>query len=180
MGLVFGFTAKAQIADRGPLSYSFGGVYTNINGEKLSKDDLQGYLNSYQYADYLAASRKFKTGVILSGVGAGCFVITGVIIGSVMNAADRYDRKYNGDEADKWSDEEFDNDTVNVLGGAFYGGISSWVFIAGGVVCTAIGVPKIFIGNNKLKKVANDYNNQPSASLSIGLQPHGFGLAYSF
>lgn len=179
IGFLMGLNANAQVANPDLLNYSFGGVYRNSNGEKLSKQELQNYLSSYEYADYLSASRKFKNGVILTGVGVGCFATSALLINGIMRKGDNYMNKY-GDDYVPRDDDSFDDDTVDVLGSAFYGGMLSWVFIGGGVVCTAIGVPKLFIANGKLKGVATNHNNQSNMSLSFGAQQYGYGFALEF
>ena len=179
ISLLFGINANAQVANQDLLNYSFGGVYSNSKGEKISKQDLQNYLSSYEYADYLNASRKFKNGVILTGVGVGCFATTALLVNGIMKEGDAYMNKY-GDDYVPRDDDSFDEDSANFLGGAFYGGMLSWVFIGGGVVCTALGVPKIFIANGKMKRMATDHNNQFRASLSFGAQQYGYGIALRF
>lgn len=174
-----GICVNAQVVNQDLLNYSFGGTYRNSNGEKLSKQDLQNYLTSYEYADYLNASRKFKNGVILTGVGVGCLATSALLINGIVREGNSLTSKY-GDNSVPRDDDNLDEDTINFLGGAFYGGMLSWVFIGGGLVCTAIGVPKTFIANGKLKRVATNHNNQPSASLSVGIQQYGYGIALKF
>ena len=170
--LCYGEKAHAQVAHQEQLIYSFGGVFKDVSGTKLSKEDLQNYLSSYEYADYLSASRKFKNGVILTGVGIGCLASSALIVNGVMREGDRLD--------DTNADDYFDDDHTRFLGDVFYGGMLSCVLIGGGLVCTAIGIPKTFIANGKLKKVATDHNNQPSVSLSFGVQQYGYGIALTF
>ena len=179
IGLFIGINSNAQVSNQGPLDYSFGGVYKNAKGEKISKQDLQNYLSSYEYADYLNASRKFKNGVILTGVGVGCFATTAIILNGFVREGESYKRKY-GDDYVPREDDHYDDDTINVLAGGFYGGMLSVVLLGGGLVCTAIGLPKMFIANGKLNGIAKEYNSTLNTSLSFGYQQCGVGLALHF
>lgn len=154
--------AQAQVVNQGPVTYSFGGVYKNANGAKLSKQELQNYFNTYQYADYLNAARKFKNGAILTGVGVG--LIGGTLLWLNVFA----------------SKDVTDDNLEEMVSGAFYGGMISVVTLAGGALCTIIGVPKLLIANNKLKGIAGDYNNKQNLSMSFGCQQYGLGFALSF
>jgi len=170
LGFLTGLNANAQIANQEPLDYSFGGVYRNSKGERLSKEDIPNYLSSYEYADYLIASRKFKNAVILTSAGVGCYAATALLLCGTITEINRYNEK----------DEHTDQETVNVLSGAHYVGQMSGFLIIGGVVCTTIGIPKIFIANGKLKKIATNHNNQPGASFSVGAQQYGYGFTLNF
>ena len=51
----------------------------------------------------------------------------------------------------------------------------------GGVVFTCIGIPKFFINKSKVNKVIDNYNQKNTqATLSLGAQQYGYGLALTF
>lgn len=58
--------------------------------------------------------------------------------------------------------------------------LNGGILILGGVVLSAIGVPKLFIAHSRLNKIANNYNAQQNVSFNFGGQEHGIGLALNF
>lgn len=155
-----GTDAFAQYANgtrvEGNIKYTFG-AYKNANGEKIKKADLKNYFDSYQYADYQKASKKFRSGITLTSVGlvAGGLGTAYVAIIKAENAGSDYDLTW-------------------LLGAPGY------IVAAGGVICAAIGIPKLIIGNSQLNNIAKDYNNGQTVSLSLGYQQYGIGLALNF
>lgn len=56
-------------------------------------------------------------------------------------------------------------------------------FIAGLVatpLCAITGLILRLSGKSKLETVVKDYNNGLSSTVSFGMQPNGFGIAYNF
>ena len=159
--LCFGEKAHAQIAYQEQLQYSFGGVSKDADGTKLSKEDLKNYFDAYQYSDYLNAARKFKSGAIVSGVGAGCVAAGYLGFASLMNKMD--------------SDED-----LEAVGGLIaYSGLGA-VLIYGGLACVLTGIPIMLVQNHKLMDIAKDYNREQNVSLSVGMQQYGYVIALTF
>ena len=153
-----GTDAFAQYANgtrlEGNIKYTFG-AYKNANGEKIKKADLKNYFDSYQYADYQKASKKFRSGITLTSVG----LVAGGLGAAWMAFIDEDN-----------SDSSFDLAIFT----------PAPILMAGGVICAAIGIPNLIIGNSQLNNIAKGYNNSQTVSLSLGYQQHGIGLALNF
>lgn len=73
-----GVQANAQIQSDvipGEINYTFFGKFKNAEGKTLSKTELESYLNTPQYYDYRSGVKKLRSGYILTGIGAGLYVI---------------------------------------------------------------------------------------------------------
>ena len=134
----------------GDLTYKRG-KFKNEQGVKLTESELRSIFDASQYVDYEKGMKKRKTGKILTGIGIGCMV-AGTGLWTVLYAMD---------ETDEIGYAPF---------AALYGT---------GLVCTIIGIPKTIVANNKLKRLAKEYN-QTQVTSSFGIQEHGVGLAFTF
>ncbi|MBR6938795.1 MAG: hypothetical protein IKH63_14640 [Prevotella sp.] len=146
--------AFAQVPQRGDVDINCRGFgkYVDENGNKLSKDDLKQVLTAYEYSDYMAAKRKMTTGIVLTSVGVAAGAFGALSINSQSN------------------------ETAE--------GIVSLAMLPvmiGGVVCVAIGVPKLFISGHRFRSIAKEHNsNNDDINLSLGATQNGVGFALSF
>ena len=152
-----GIQAHAQIQSdvvSGEIKYTYLGKFKNVEGVTLSKEDLANCLGTVQYVDYANGVKKLKSGYICTGLG-----VAGLVGGSLLMsyASNSYD-----------------------LGNSIFGSFGGLTIVVGGVVLTAIGVPKLFIAHSRLKNVAKSYNSQQNVSLNFGGQEHGIGFALNF
>ena len=165
-------SAKAQFVNNSPehLFYKSGKIFDD-EGQKLSKEDLSRILNPNLYTDYTDSRRKRKSGVLLTSIGGGMLLYGGTAFGvGLSKLHEQEDGYYSGDDWDE-----------NALAAGFMMGGA--LFIAPGVILSAIGIPKLIKGSNGLKRVAENYNAQtdkPTASLSFAPSKNGYGLVLEF
>ena len=152
-----GVQAHAQIQSDvvpGEIKYTYLGKFKNVEGVTLSKEDLANCLGTVQYVDYANGVKKLKSGYICTGLG-----VAGIVGGSLLSSSS------GASDSDDYGLSE---------------GLGSIVLVVGGVVLTAIGVPKLFIAHSRLKNVAKSYNSQQNVSFNFGGQEHGIGFALNF
>lgn len=153
--LGIGTNCFAQYADAGRvdgnIKYTFG-AYKNAQGDRIKKSELKNYFDAYQYADYQRGSRKITSGIILTSIGT---LLGGC--GVLQYECAIHDRP-----------------------SPIYIPIGEPIIIAGGAICAAIGIPMLIIGNSQLNRIAKEYNNGQTVSMSLGYQKYGLGLALNF
>ena len=150
----FGSNLYAQVPSMNNVDIKYRGFgnYSDENGNKLSKTDLKQVLTAYEYSDYLAAKRKKTTGIVLTSVGVAAEAFSAYTITTQSNE----------------TAEEF---TTAIM----------YPVIVGGVICMAIGIPKLFVAGHKFRSVAKEHNsNNNDVSLSFGPTQNGVGFALTF
>lgn len=157
----FSLTANAQYINGSTdeIHYKSLGKIVNSNGVKLTTEDLSKIFEPNLYTDYKDASRKYKTGLLLTCVGGALltYSLTTTTIGFISMQTE---------------DAEMAGALVGV------------VFFIPATIVTAIGVPKLIKGKKALIGVTEEYNQslnkKTSATLSVGATSHGIGLALNF
>ncbi len=154
--LIGGFSVvSAQVAYNG-VEYRLG--HYCVGGEKLTDVQVAGMLSSDAYSDYMSGKKLYKSGVIVTSVGAGIVGASALLFGSLFLPI-----RSN-------SETEFSG---MPLGAAI---VSLGGVITGGVVIAA-GVPLLCVGNRRLK---NTIGNIHSAQLTLGPTTHGVGFNFAF
>lgn len=150
---------------------SYGGVmtkkgdYLRLDGRKLHDDEVESIIGSDVYnATYVGARKQIKT--------ANTLLITGAA--SAIGGLALYVYADN-----KWYDaldSHGDTDKYEALCS-----VGSAILIAG-CFCLDACIPISIIGSSRMKWIASDYNQRAAshASLNVGLQKHGLGLALNF
>ena len=155
MGLILlaGLSARAQ-APSGYLHYEGRGDYS-ISGRRLSEQELHDLIgDSLYYETYLSAQKQRRIGLPIGIVGASLLTATGVWYAVAIDAP--------------WIHEK---DVI----------ISS--SIAGGIgLIASAGLALHFIGNGRLKWIAEDYNrrNGYAADFDFGATRYGIGFTVHF
>ena len=155
--LCFAFNVSfAQIADQ-EVIYKLGSIYSG--DVKLTSDQVADLMTDDMYTDYLSGRRLYKSGVIVTSVGAGVVAASGLLFGSMFLPS-----------------KTTDNETPGMpLGTAL---ISLGGAITGGAII-AVGVPLLCVGNNRLKNTVEGYNIR-NVSLTLGPTRYGAGLSFTF
>jgi hypothetical protein len=153
MALMACLSARAQ-SPAGRLFYEGKGDYS-IGGKQLSDGELCNLIgDNVYYNTYLSAQKQRKLGLPLGIVGASLLGATVAWYAIAIDAP--------------WVHEK---DVI--ISSGIVGGI--------GLVASA-GFALYFIGNGRLKWIAEDYNsrNGYAMDLSFGPAPHGIGLTLNF
>lgn len=148
-----GFSARAQ-SPSGYLHYDGRGDYS-ISGRQISEPELHDLIgDSLYYETYLPAQKQRRIGLPIGIVGASLLAATGVWYAVAIDAP--------------WIHEK---DVV--ISSAIAGGI--------GLVASA-GLALHFIGNGRLKWIAQDYNrrNGYAADFDFGATRYGIGFTVHF
>lgn len=159
--MIFASNANAQKINNEPIdpmsSIKWNGWtgYKNAAGEKIAKADITNYLDAYQYSDYKKGRSTFIAGISCVGTGIVC-IAAGNLLGDHANASDDMDE---------------------TLGA----GMGALALIAPGVLLELAGLPCVFVGMGKMKKVAKKYNSgKVQPTLTMGAQQYGYGIAFNF
>lgn len=153
-----GIVMSAQNAG---MTYERGSFF--INGSRIDPSQMESVIGTDVYNDtYVGAMKQRIVAKRLCVTGA-CVAVAGLT--SMLLQVDRV-----GEQPDCLSTSE-----AIML----YAGCTALV---AGCVCIDVGIPFGIIGSSRLHWIAEDYNNksQMTASVRVGLQPHGVGLMLTF
>ena len=151
------------------------------NGHTLTDQEVFELIGEDVYNQtYVGATKQYKTGKILTIVGAATTGVglVGTIAGSVAtayaieNGHVTYETK-NGKRVVK----DFDNKAALAAVG-FAGGVA---LLAAGDICLSVGIPLQIIGKKRLNWIATEYNHSNySANIRFGAGQYGTGVVLSF
>ncbi len=151
------------------------------NGHTLTDQEVFQLIGEDVYNQtYVGATKQYKTGKILTIVGAATTGVglVGTIAGSVAtayaieNGHVTYETK-NGKRVVK----DFDNKAALAAVG-FAGGVA---LLAAGDICLSVGIPLQIIGKKRLNWIADEYNHSNySANIRFGAGQYGTGVVLSF
>ena len=151
------------------------------NGHTLTDQEVFELIGEDVYNQtYVGATKQYKTGKILTIVGAATTGVglVGTIAGSVAtayaieNGHVTYETK-NGKRVVK----DFDNKAALAAVG-FAGGVA---LLAAGDICLSVGIPLQIIGKKRLDWIATEYNHSNySANIRFGAGQYGTGVVLSF
>ena len=151
------------------------------NGHALTDQEVFELIGEDVYNQtYVGATKQYKTGKILTIVGAATTGVglVGTIAGSVAtayaieNGHVTYETK-NGKRVVK----DFDNKAALAAVG-FAGGVA---LLAAGDICLSVGIPLQIIGKKRLNWIATEYNHSNySANIRFGAGQYGTGVVLSF
>ena len=151
------------------------------NGHALTDQEVFELIGEDVYNQtYVGATKQYKTGKILTIVGAATTGVglVGTIAGSVAtayaieNGHVTYETK-NGKRVVK----DFDNKAALAAVG-FAGGVA---LLAAGDICLSVGIPLQIIGKKRLDWIATEYNHSNySANIRFGAGQYGTGVVLSF
>ena len=151
------------------------------NGHTLTDQEVFQLIGEDVYNQtYVGATKQYKTGKILTIVGAATTGVglVGTIAGSVAtayaieNGHVTYETK-NGKRVVK----DFDNKAALAAVG-FAGGVA---LLAAGDICLSVGIPLQIIGKKRLNWIATEYNHSNySANIRFGAGQYGTGVVLSF
>lgn len=151
------------------------------NGHTLTDQEVFELIGEDVYNQtYVGATKQYKTGKILTIVGAATTGVglVGTIAGSVAtayaieNGHVTYETK-NGKRVVK----DFDNKAALAVVG-FAGGVA---LLAAGDICLSVGIPLQIIGKKRLNWIADEYNHSNySANIRFGAGQYGTGVVLSF
>lgn len=174
-----GVTANAQYRPS-TLSQHRAGL-EDENGHALTDQEVFQLIGEDVYNQtYVGATKQYKTGKILTIVGAATTGVglVGTIAGSVAtayaieNGHVTYETK-NGKRVVK----DFDNKAALAAVG-FAGGVA---LLAAGDICLSVGIPLQIIGKKRLDWIATEYNHSNySANIRFGAGQYGTGVVLSF
>ena len=174
-----GVTANAQYRPS-TLSQHRAGL-EDENGHTLTDQEVFELIGEDVYNQtYVGATKQYKTGKILTIVGAATTGVglVGTIAGSVAtayaieNGHVTYETK-NGKRVVK----DFDNKAALAAVG-FAGGVA---LLAAGDICLSVGIPLQIIGKKRLNWIATEYNHSNySANIRFGAGQYGTGVVLSF
>ena len=174
-----GITANAQYRPS-TLSQHRAGL-EDENGHTLTDQEVFQLIGEDVYNQtYVGATKQYKTGKILTIVGAATTGVglVGTIAGSVAtayaieNGHVTYETK-NGQKVVKGYD---DKAALAVLG--FVAGAT---LLAAGDICLSVGIPLQVIGKKRLNWIADEYNHSNySANIRFGAGQYGTGVVLSF
>ena len=174
-----GVTANAQYRPS-TLSQHRAGL-EDENGHALTDQEVFQLIGEDVYNQtYVGATKQYKTGKILTIVGAATTGVglVGTIAGSVAtayaieNGHVTYETK-NGKRVVK----DFDNKAALAAVG-FAGGVA---LLAAGDICLSVGIPLQIIGKKRLNWIADEYNHSNySANIRFGAGQYGTGVVLSF
>ena len=174
-----GVTANAQYRPS-TLSQHRAGL-EDENGHALTDQEVFQLIGEDVYNQtYVGATKQYKTGKILTIVGAATTGVglIGTIAGSVAtayaieNGHVTYETK-NGKQVVK----DFDNKAALAVVG-FAGGVA---LLAAGDICLSVGIPLQIIGKKRLNWIADEYNHSNySANIRFGAGQYGTGVVLSF
>ena len=174
-----GVTANAQYRPS-TLSQHRAGL-EDENGHALTDQEVFQLIGEDVYNQtYVGATKQYKTGKILTIVGAATTGVglVGTIAGSVAtayaieNGHVTYETK-NGKQVVK----DFDNKAALAVVG-FAGGVA---LLAAGDICLSVGIPLQIIGKKRLNWIATEYNHSNySANIRFGAGQYGTGVVLSF
>ena len=152
-------SAKAQYKpDSGRMFYAGKGDFA-INGNEISEGDLFNLIGEKVYYDtYQPAQKQRKLGMIIGLAGVGVFG-AGAALATTYAIASK-------------SGDPFDDDPF--VAGEIIAGV--------GLLASGVGFAYYFIGNGRLKWIAEDYNsrNGIASTLSFGPTRYGVGLTFNF
>lgn len=159
--MIFASNANAQKINNEPIdqmsSIKWNGWtgYKNAAGEKIANADITNYLDAYLYSDYKKGKNTFIAGISCVGTGIVC-IAAGKLLGDHVDTSDDMDEAL----------------------GASMGALA---LMAPGVLLELAGLPCVFVGMGKMKKVAKKYNSgQVQPTLTMGAQQYGYGIAFNF
>ena len=155
--------------------------FEDENGHTLTDQEVFQLIGEDVYNQtYVGATKQYKTGKILTIVGAATTGVglVGTIAGSVAtayaieNGHVTYETK-NGKRVVK----DFDNKAALAAVG-FAGGVA---LLAAGDICLSVGIPLQIIGKKRLNWIATEYNHSNySANIRFGAGQYGTGVVLSF
>ena len=155
--------------------------FEDENGHTLTDQEVFELIGEDVYNQtYVGATKQYKTGKILTIVGAATTGVglVGTIAGSVAtayaieNGHVTYETK-NGKRVVK----DFDNKAALAAVG-FAGGVA---LLAAGDICLSVGIPLQIIGKKRLDWIATEYNHSNySANIRFGAGQYGTGVVLSF
>ncbi len=155
--------------------------FEDENGHTLTDQEVFELIGEDVYNQtYVGATKQYKTGKILTIVGAATTGVglVGTIAGSVAtayaieNGHVTYETK-NGKRVVK----DFDNKAALAAVG-FAGGVA---LLAAGDICLSVGIPLQIIGKKRLNWIATEYNHSNySANIRFGAGQYGTGVVLSF
>ena len=155
--------------------------FEDENGHTLTDQEVFELIGEDVYNQtYVGATKQYKTGKILTIVGAATTGVglVGTIAGSVAtayaieNGHVTYETK-NGKRVVK----DFDNKAALAAVG-FAGGVA---LLAAGDICLSVGIPLQVIGKKRLNWIATEYNHSNySANICFGAGQYGTGVVLSF
>ena len=155
--------------------------FEDENGHTLTDQEVFELIGEDVYNQtYVGATKQYKTGKILTIVGAATTGVglVGTIAGSVAtayaieNGHVTYETK-NGKRVVK----DFANKAALAAVG-FAGGVA---LLAAGDICLSVGIPLQIIGKKRLNWIADEYNHSNySANIRFGAGQYGTGVVLSF
>ena len=154
-------SAKAQYkngSDSGRMFYAGKGDFA-INGNELSEGELFNLIGEKMfYETYQSAQKQRRLGMIIGYSGLGVFGAGAALATTYAIASKAHD--------------PFDDDPF--VAGEIIAGV--------GLAAAGVGFAYYFIGNGRLKWIAEDYNsrNDIASTLSFGPTRHGVGLTFNF
>lgn len=174
-----GVVANAQYRP-GTLSQHRAGL-EDENGHTLTDQEVFQLIDEDVYNQtYVGATRQYKTGKILTIVGAATTGVglIGTIAGSVATAYAIENGHVTFEEKDGQKVvKEYDNKAaLAVLGFA-----AGATLLAAGDICLSVGIPLQVIGKKRLNWIATEYNHSNySANIRFGAGQYGTGVVLSF
>ena len=159
--ILFALPSFSQVLPDGYLKYKRGDYY--LNGAKLDHTGIETILGTDIYQNsYKSAKTERTLGnvfIIAGGIAAG-YGLAGGVYGEVMK------------DPNLVGAPRFSQTLINVF----------WGVAGTGAALLVAGIPLKIIGNNRLEKIADDYNikHYNSPSLSMGITGNGIGLTFNF
>ena len=151
------------------------------NGHELTDQEVFQLIGEDVYNQtYVGASKQYKTGKILTIVGAatGGVGLVGTIAGAV---ATTYAIEHNHVTFEEKNGQKVVKDMDNKAALAVVGLVGGVTLLSAGVVCLSAGIPLNVIGKKRLDWIATEYNhNNYSANIRFGAGRYGTGVVLSF
>ncbi|MBO4447611.1 MAG: hypothetical protein J5764_05755 [Bacteroidales bacterium] len=166
-----------------------------LAGRSLSDDEISAIFGEEGLDHYNSVNRQRRLGITFISVGAPLVVLGDIlsIAGACtfsegvfynLTGAYRYDGPVGPDG--QYDPNQDPRSFSPVYGERIGSGIVLGVAGAGiatlGFAMVVAGIPNLIIGNNRLKNIAKEYNEERglASSISLGCTPNGVGLAFNF
>ena len=143
-----------------PMFYKLGKF--TVGYDVIDQAQYRNYFTPEEFQRVNAAFNMRKAGIGLTAAGGGLCVAAAAMMGLGSMHTDS---------------AQYGSETVEIGWGVFWGGFSS--MMAGGAMLAA-GIPLLCVGESRLKKVAQGYNERNNIILSVNLGQYGPGLALNF
>ena len=151
---------KPQPVKLDPMFYKLGKF--TVGYDVIDEAQYRNYFTPEEFQRVNAAMKMRKAGVGITSAGAGLCAASSIMMGLGAMHTDS---------------NEYGSETVELGWGVFWGGFGT--MMAGGAMLAA-GIPLLCVGESRLKKVAQGYNERNHIILSVNIGQYGPGLALNF